>query len=178
MDVYRLSSLLTEHDAKKAGAEVVKQSNNPLLSGLLYPGLQALDEEYLKCDAQFGGVDQRKIFMLAEESLPRLGYQKRVHLMNPMVPGLTGTKMSSSEDNSKIDMLDSSAQVKKKIKSAFCEPGNIESNGILAFAKHVLFPLSKDGKLTIERKEEWGGNLVYTNYEDLEAAYKSEVSCI
>ena len=79
--------------------------------------------------------------------------------MNPMVPGLTGTKMSSSEENSKIDLLDSAAQVKKKIKSAFCEPGNIENNGLLAFAKHVLFPLSQTGKLVIERKEEWGGNL-------------------
>ena len=29
-----------QHDAKKAGAEVVKQVKNPLLSGLLYPGLQ------------------------------------------------------------------------------------------------------------------------------------------
>lgn len=67
LDMYRLSSLVSEHDAKKAGAEVVKQSNNPLLSGLLYPGLQALDEQYLDCDAQFGGVDQRKIFMFAEE---------------------------------------------------------------------------------------------------------------
>lgn len=38
-DMYRLSSLITEHDAKKAGAEVVKQLNNPLLSGLLYPGM-------------------------------------------------------------------------------------------------------------------------------------------
>ena len=28
---------------------------------------QALDEEYLKVDAQFGGVDQRKIFMFAEK---------------------------------------------------------------------------------------------------------------
>lgn len=174
LDVYKLSSLLTEHDAKKAGAEVVKQSNNPLLSGLLYPGLQALDEEYLHCDAQFGGVDQRKIFMLAEEQLPRLGYEKRAHLMNPMVPGLTGTKMSSSEENSKIDLLDSAAQVKKKIKSAFCEPGNVENNGLLAFAKHVLFPLSKDNKLIIERKEEWGGNLEYTKYDDLEAAFKTE----
>lgn len=38
MDVYRLASLITEHDAKKAGAEVVKQVENPLLSGLIYPG--------------------------------------------------------------------------------------------------------------------------------------------
>lgn len=84
LDVYRLSSIVTEHDAKKAGAEVVKQVANPLLSGLMYPGLQALDEEYLKVDAQFGGVDQRKIFTFAEKYLPSLGYEKRVHLMNPM----------------------------------------------------------------------------------------------
>jgi tyrosyl-tRNA synthetase len=55
---HRLSSMVTEHDARKAGAEVVKQVQHPLLSGLLYPGLQALDEQYLGCDAQFGGVDQ------------------------------------------------------------------------------------------------------------------------
>lgn len=36
--MYRLASLVTEHDAKKAGAEVVKQVGNPLLSGLMYPG--------------------------------------------------------------------------------------------------------------------------------------------
>ena len=84
LDVYKLSSLVTEHDAKKAGAEVVKQVEHPLLSGLLYPGLQALDEEYLKVDAQFGGVDQRKIFTFAEKYLPALGYKKRAHLMNPM----------------------------------------------------------------------------------------------
>jgi len=47
-------------------------------------GLQALDEEYLKVDAQFGGVDQRKIFTFSEKYLPQLGYGKRIHLMNPM----------------------------------------------------------------------------------------------
>ncbi|BCR86096.1 tyrosine--tRNA ligase cytoplasmic [Aspergillus chevalieri] len=67
MDVYRLASLVTEHDAKKAGAEVVKQSQNAPISGLMYPLLQALDEEALDVHAQFGGVDQRKIFALAME---------------------------------------------------------------------------------------------------------------
>ncbi|KAJ8972278.1 hypothetical protein NQ314_000236 [Rhamnusium bicolor] len=51
---------------------------------MLLNGLQALDEEYLKVDAQFGGIDQRKIFTFAEKYLPQLGYQKRAHLMNPM----------------------------------------------------------------------------------------------
>ncbi len=40
LDAYKLASVVTEHDAKKAGAEVVKQVANPLLSGLIYPGLQ------------------------------------------------------------------------------------------------------------------------------------------
>jgi tyrosyl-tRNA synthetase len=55
MDVYKMASLVSEHDAKKAGAEVVKQTDNAPLSGLLYPILQVLDEQYLDCDAQFGG---------------------------------------------------------------------------------------------------------------------------
>ena len=32
MDVYKLCSLTSEHDAKKAGAEIVKQSDNSPLS--------------------------------------------------------------------------------------------------------------------------------------------------
>ena len=99
-------------------------------------------------------------------------------LLRNSVPGLTGTKMSSSEENTKIDMLDSAAQVKKKIKSAFCEPGNCENNGILSFAKHVLFPLSKGNKLVIERPEKWGGNLEYSSYQELEDSFKNEVFVI
>lgn len=175
LDVYRLSSVMTQHDAKKAGAEVVKQVESPLLSGLLYPGLQALDEEYLKVDAQFGGVDQRKIFTLAEKYLPQLGYAKRVHLMNPMVPGLAGGKMSSSEEDSKIDLLDSPANVKKKIKRAFCEPGNIAENGLLSFTKHVLFSLFKAGEgFKVSRKPEYGGDVEFFKYDDLEAAFAKE----
>jgi len=46
VDMYRLSSIATEHDAKKAGAEVVKQVDDPLLSGLLYPGLQVMMDSF------------------------------------------------------------------------------------------------------------------------------------
>ena len=79
--------------------------------------------------------------MFAEKYLPHLGYAKRAHLMNPMVPGLTGGKMSSSDPNSKLDLLDSAAQVKKKIAKSFCEEGETENNGVLQFAKHVIYPL-------------------------------------
>jgi len=175
LDVYRMSSIVTEHDARKAGAEVVKQVSHPLLSGLLYPGLQALDEQYLGVDAQFGGVDQRKIFTYAEKYLPNLGYAKRAHLMNPMVPGLTGAKMSSSEADSKIDLLDSASEVKKKLKKAFCEPGNITDNGVLSFCKYVIFPVALKGeKFTINRPDQHGGDVHFSNFEDLEQSFGKE----
>lgn len=172
LDVYKLTSVVTQHDARKAGAEVVKQVEYPLLSGLLYPGLQALDEEYLKVDAQFGGVDQRKIFTFAEKYLPQLGYEKRIHFMNPMVPGLAGGKMSSSEEDSKIDLIDSPANVKKKLKKAFCEPGNITDNGLLSFVKHVLFSLFPKGEgFTVNRNEKNGGDLTFMTYPELETCF-------
>lgn len=62
------------------------------------------------------------------------------------MPGLAGGKMSSSEEDSKIDLLDSPAAVKKKLKKAFCEPGNIEDNGLLSFVKHVIYSLFKEGE--------------------------------
>lgn len=80
--------------------------------------------------------------------------------------------MSSSEDESKIDLLDSPVNVKKKLKKAFCEPGNVENNGILAFVKHVLFPLFGSGeKFIIPRDEAYGGNITYDNYESLEESF-------
>lgn len=93
---------------------------------------------------------QRKIFTFAELHLPRLGYAKRAHLMNSMVPGLMGGKMSSSDPDSKIDFLDPPEAVKRKIKKAFCEEGNITENGLLAFIKAVLIPISQ---LRIERRK-------------------------
>ena len=93
-------------------------------------------------------VLQRKIFTFAELYLPRLGYAKRAHLMNAMVPGLAGGKMSASDPNSKIDFLDTPEVIRKKLKSAFCEEGTVEGNGVLAFVQAVLIPISQ---LRLER---------------------------
>lgn len=171
LDTYKLTSITSLRNAQKAGAEVVKQVESPPCSGLLYPLLQALDEEYLKVDAQFGGVDQRKIFTFAETYLPKIGYSKRLHFMNPMVPGLTGNKMSSSEPNSKIDLLDTAEDVVSKVAGAFCEEGNIEHNGVLSFAKMVLFPVMGGEIFVIERPEKWGGNMEFKDFDSLQTAF-------
>src|SRR4051794_6274611 len=142
LDNYKLCATVTVHDAKKAAAEVVKQVESPLLSGLLYPGLQALDEEYLGVDFQYGSVDQREMSVSAEDCVPRLGDRARAPLMIRMVPGPAGGKMSSCDPSSKIDLLDPPAAVQKKIRAAFCDEGNATDNGLLCFARAVLFPIA------------------------------------
>ncbi|CAM9023148.1 unnamed protein product [Wickerhamomyces anomalus] len=181
LDIFRLSNIVSQNDAKRAGADVVKQVANPLLSGLIYPLMQALDEEHLGVDVQIGGVDQRKIFVLAEENLQSLGYKKRAHLMNPMVPGLTqGGKMSASDPNSKIDILEEPKQVKKKINTAFCAPGVVEDNGLLSFIEYVVLPIQELNKgagqfeFPIDRPEKFGGSITYTSFEQLVNDYKEE----
>ena len=182
LDVFRMCAMCTEHDARKAGAEVVKQAANPLLSGLLYPGLQALDEHYLGVDAQFGGLDQRKIFLFAEKHLPMLGYHKRAHLMNPMVRGLEGGKMSASEPDSKIDILDDAKTVERKIKKAVCAPRDTSSeNGVLSFVKFVLLPISElkgATKFVINRDDKWGGPMTCNSFEDIEKDFAADIVCL
>lgn len=197
MDEHRMRGIVSDHEARRAGTDVVKQAEHSKLSSLSYPGMQALDEQHLDVDAQFGGVDQRGIFMLAEEKLPKLGYAKRAHLMNKMVPGLTGAKMSASESGSKIDMLDTPAEVKKKLKNAACIEGVVEDNGVLAFVERVLLPIArlrlereaegvdltqqpgisksfvapdapKGTVFSIVRPEQYGGSVHYNDYKSIE----------
>lgn len=170
INVYKLMGKMSLHDAIKSGTEVVKQNDNPKMASLLYPGLQALDEQFLNIDAQFGGVDQRKIFMLADKYLPQLGYKKRIHLMNPMIPSFNNNKdnMSSSNISSKIDLLDSPKTIKNKINKGYCEEGNIDC-GLIKFIEIVLFPIlnMKNESFVIKRNEKYGGDIIYKNYNEL-----------
>lgn len=170
LDLLKMTTAASERDAKKAGSEVVKQSDNPKVSGMIYPMMQALDEEYLGVDIQYGGVDQRKIFMFAREYLPKLDYKARIEVMTPIIPGLIGEKMSASEEGSKIDLLDTHDDVVRKLKKAYCPEGVVEGNGVLAFLKYVVFTVKEDNgeEFSIERPEKFGGNVSFKRYADLE----------
>jgi tyrosyl-tRNA synthetase len=180
MDLFRLSSVVTERDAKKAGAEVVKQVENATLSGLIYPLMQSLDEQYLGVDAQFGGLDQRKIFVLATEVLPKIGYKERAHMMNPMVPGLAGGKMSASDPDSKIDILDKPEVVRRKVRKAYAAAQELEGNGMISFVEYVLMPVSalksRDGeaRFEVEQREGEKEPVVYADIHTLKEDYKAD----
>lgn len=181
MDRFKLEGITRINVAQKAGAEVVKQTDDPTLGGLIYPLMQALDEQYLDVDAQFGGVDQRKIFTFAMENLPKIGYNVRAHLMNSMVPGLgEAAKMSASDPDSKIDVLDDPAAVEKKLKKAKCVPKEVEGNGVIAFVEHVIFRAlalkNPNPTFKVERRD--AEPLLYTSVEKLKEDYIADIVCV
>ena len=175
-DLLKLSTFTTVAKAKHSASEAVKTArDNPKLAGLIYPLMQALDEEYLKVDAQFAGLDQRKILVYAREFLPKINYKQRIELMTPMIGGLVGKQMSSSVESSKIDLLDNEETVRKKVNRADCVTGNPD-NGIMELLKYLIMVLKEDNneKFIIERNEKYGGNIEYSSYKAVEKDFVSK----
>lgn len=172
LDLFKLSSFVSVHDARKAASDVVKniEGDQAKLSGLIYPLMQALDEEYLGVDMQYGGLDQRKILVFARENLTKIGYKPRIEIMTPLIPSLTeGGKMSASNVKSKIDLLDNEDEIKNKINAAYCLEGD-PYNGIMAFMRYVIMVLKEDKKekFVVKREKKFGGDVSYKNYEEIE----------
>lgn len=181
IDVYKMLSKISVDAAQKGGAEVVKQSENPLMSGLVYPILQVLDEVYLKTDIELGGLDQRKIFMMSRDHLHKIGYKSNIHIMNKMLPSLAGKtneKMSSSVANTKIELTDSPKDIKKKINKAFLEPKSLDAP-IFEFINNIVFPICSIKKIdfVINRDEKYGGIISFKTYDELTTSYLNDVIC-
>ena len=175
LELYRMLAETTLSRAQRAGSEVVRQSENPKLGGLVYTLMQALDVAALEADVAYGGIDQRGIYMLAREGLPDHGYDKPVCVFAPLLSGLTGGKMSASEDASKVNLTDDDEAIAEKIEGAYCPAGEVKDNGVLEYLRYLVFPiLSERGEeFVVERPEEYGGDLVYDDYETLEEDFVS-----
>jgi tyrosyl-tRNA synthetase len=170
LDVLKLSTLSTVARTTRAASEVTRMKN-PKVSELIYPIMQSLDEEYLKVDIQLGGIDQRHILSYAREYLPLIGYKKRIEIMTPLIASLKGpgAKMSASIPESRVLVHDSEEIIKRNINNAYCPAGIKEDNPILQLTKFIVFGVKN--KFKIERDKEFGGDVIFNNYENLEKEF-------
>jgi len=163
-DVLRMACDTTLNRARRSMDEVSRDAEDPRVSQMIYPLMQALDIAYLDVDVAMGGIDQRKIHMLAREELPALGFRSPICLHTPLLLGLDGTKMSSSKGNN-ISVDEPADVVAKKIEKAFCPMGQVEDNPVLDLFRYHIF--IKFPTVTIERPEKHGGNLEFASYAAL-----------
>jgi tyrosyl-tRNA synthetase len=84
-------------------------------------------------------------------------------------------KMSASNPNSKIDLLDDLKTIKKKVGSAYCLAGDVKDNTPLELTKTLIFPvLNRLGRgFIIERPEKYGGTIEYKDYGSLELDFQT-----
>ena len=171
LDLHALELETTVSRAERAMAEI-KSGEKPKVSQMVYPLMQALDIEYLDLDIAVGGMDQRKVHMLARDTLPQIGYDAPTVLHTPIIGDLaTGEGKMSSSTGVTISMEDTSEEIKSKVNKAFCPPtANPEGdlvNPVLEIFQYHVFPRFEE--VVVERPEKYGGNLIYDDYDALEA---------
>jgi tyrosyl-tRNA synthetase len=161
------------------------ESEQLAASQILYPLMQAADIFYLPAHICQLGMDQRKVNMLAREVAKKVKKPKPVAIHHHMLMGLNNPpstdldgvdraieiKMSKSDPDSAIFMLDSPNDVKRKINKAYCPPKQVNENPVLEYCKYIIFELVDIFK--IERPEKYGGNIEYTSYEELEKDFQT-----
>ncbi|MDD5959231.1 MAG: tyrosine--tRNA ligase [Methanobrevibacter wolinii] len=161
--VYKLATLTTLKRARRSMDMVSRDDDNPKVASTIYPLMQTADMVTLNTDIALGGLEQRKIQMLAREELPKLGFEAPVCIHTPLLHGLDGdAKMSSSKGNF-IAVDDSEKDIKNKINKSYCPKGEVKDNPMIEIAEHFVYPYQE--KLLIERPEKFGGNLELTKEE-------------
>jgi tyrosyl-tRNA synthetase len=164
LDVHSLAVRVTLNRARRSMSEVAREEENPKVGQMWYPLMQAVDIARLDVDLAVGGIDQRKIHMLARDHLPDIGYDSPTALHTPILTSLEGggDKMSSSEGDP-IAMDDSREEIEDKILGAYCPP-HLEDNPVAEIYRYHVFPRFE--RVVVERPEKYGGDLEYTSYDD------------
>ena len=172
-DVLRLSQMSTMNRALRSMQEVARDIENAKVSQVIYPLMQIVDIKALDADIAYGGLEQRKIHMLARETLPEINFKKPVCLHTPLLCSLGGpdSKMSSSKPETIIAVDEQHKSVEKKLAKAYC-PLEVDGNPVLDICRLLLFPRYE--KIIVERSEKYGGTTEYVDYESLRDDYMSQ----
>jgi tyrosyl-tRNA synthetase len=171
--VYELALSTTLTRAKRSMAQITRDSKDHKVAEVVYPLMQVLDMIFLEVDLALGGMEQRKIHMLARESIPKMGYEAPVCVHTPLLHGTDGSdKMSSSKENY-IAIDDEPDAIKKKLQKSYCPQGMVEGNPVIEIAEHFIF--TEDETLLIERPPKFGGNLELNHAELIESYGKGEL---
>jgi tyrosyl-tRNA synthetase len=171
-DVFKLTALVTVKRALRAASEVCRLKN-PKVSELVYPIMQCLDVKYLKIDVAIGGIDQRHIYVLARETLEEVNWKKPTCIFTPLLTSLKDprAKMSASIRESHIKVHDDVNTIKNLILSAYCPEKIIKGNPITDICHYIIFPFM--GKLKIERKKKYGGEIEYSSWQEFKQDYEN-----
>lgn len=179
----KCTSIMGRKDFTDADDEGITSSTVPfedlasslMTSQVFYPVMQCADIFFLGVDICSLGMDQRKVNVYALEYCTKSRRRfKPIIVSHPMLMGLDGSdKMSKSNPDSAIFMDDSTQDINRKIKKAYCKPQEITPNPILEYFKHIVCEIETEPVtipiLNFKTKEVT--NQEYTTYEKIESDF-------
>ena len=170
-DVLKLSINTTINRAVRSMQGIARDIEHAHVSQIIYPLMQIVDIKHLKLDAALGGMEQRKIHVLARENMDEINWKKPVCLHNELLVSLSGpeVKMSSSKPETMILLHEDPDVIRKRINKAFCPEKKTDGNPIMQIIKLHIFP--EYGEFEIKRDEKFGGNKKFKSYKELEKSY-------
>lgn len=155
------------------------------VSQYIYPIMQAVDIHALGVEIPHAGMDQRKVHVLAKELFADNGLGDIAAVHHHLLPSLleppraegaekeevvAAMKMSKSKPNSSISIFATDEEIYKALRGAWCPEGAVQGNPVLEMCRYLIFPAG--GGLAVERKKEYGGDVDYMTYADLEKDYR------
>ena len=172
LDVMRLAQASTINRGLRSMQEIARDVEHATISQLLYPIMQVVDIKHLGADVAEGGMEQRKVHMIARDMKEILKHNF-VAVHTSLITSFKGPgeKMSKSIPGSGLSVTDSQEEIKKTIKNAYCPEKIVQDNPILQISRLIIFPRMKSIKITRDKK--FGGNIDFKSYEELEKAYTS-----
>lgn len=170
-DVFTLAASSTLNRGVRAMQGVARDIEHAKVTQIIYPFLQVVDMKALGVDAVVAGMDQRKIHMIAVESLKEIGHDVPFFIHTPLLSSLRGKeKMSSSDKSGLISVADSSSEIKRKISKAYCPEA--QKNIVLDIVRILIFPFFE--KIEVKRDKKFGGSVKYDSYPKLEKDFLSK----
>ncbi len=165
---------------------------------LIYPAMQVADIFTIGANIAHAGMDQRKAHVIARDVALQIKNSpfehdgktyKPVAIHGPLLMGLgkpkkwpidesekdeliSALKMSKSQPDSAVFIHDSEDEIMRKVKKAFCPEGEVGYNPVLNWAKLLIF--TREESITISRKPEHGGDLIFNSYNELEEVFEKK----
>jgi len=146
------------------------------VSHLVYPLMQTLDIEYLDLDLAVGGLDQRKVHMLAREKLPELEYDVRPAIPRPSSPTLPAARGRCPRARGSVSRWRTRPRTSRRrsIRPSARRPAIPKATSRTPSSNCSSTTSSRASrKSSSSDPEKYGGDLTYEAYEDLAADLES-----
>ncbi|KAF9762605.1 putative tyrosine--tRNA ligase, cytoplasmic [Nosema granulosis] len=135
MDFFKLISVTTESQAMKT----ISTTENIKMYDLIKPVLFINDIQFIENTSVLMGENKKTISELSKTILKEINKKELSFELHPMVYDCKNDVMSKTNKLTRIDVIETSKSVEKKVRKYFCDEENVDT-ALFGIFENVIFP--------------------------------------